>query len=73
MSSMGLKAKSLPAGLNPGEVAVAHPPAHLRPRNPAPPQNMIRDLLQRLKKEPTAVEPPPRLPPEQPLRSVLRQ
>lgn len=63
-------------GLRPGEEAFVHPPMILQQRAEAPPkeQNIIRDLLQRLRQQPTpADEPAPEPPKEKPMQSVLRK
>lgn len=89
MTSMGLRGKSYmpphmrlevnvpqPPGLLPGEKALVHPPAILNPRN-APPQKqdtIIRDLLQRLRQQPTPADAaPPEPAPDQEMKSVLRK
>lgn len=58
-----------------GDTPVQHPPARmmLNPNQPEPPPNMIRDLLQRLRKQPTPVPFDGDEQRQPPMKSVLKQ
>lgn len=87
MTSMGLRAGPLPRHqslninvpqpqLDGTEPAFVHPPVILQPKPAEPKQqgNIIRDLLQRLRQQPTpADEPAPEPQKEKPMQSVLRK
>jgi hypothetical protein len=79
MTSMGLRATSLPPkpaanneAIPPG--ALMHPPVMLGPK-PAPQQNIIRELMNRLQQQPNLAPDavPQGIVKEQPLQSVLRR